>query len=228
MAIELSGTVIGETLRVEGLVNNNTETLSTSLIPDQYFERMNSYYPQVIGAIDEFKAIIKSEYPEFELLNNQEYSILDDAYLLTMGKVRIEQWEKILGITPIDGSTVGDRRDTIIARIRAQGKLNTASINAIVNAFTGGKARSWVANSCLYVEITPPPNNKSYQFKNVEQELKKKIPAHLGYNIKRAYFTWGDIYDDWDTWGDVYENFDTWNDVYLYVPWDALDQGVVT
>ena len=152
-----------------------------------YGQRMINYYPKVVSAIQEYRAIIESEYPEFENLNTSNQFVLDDSTLLYMHEERIEQWEKALGIKPIEGSSLGDRRDTIIARIRGQGKLNMALISSIVNAFTGGTANSWVADSTLYVVITPPPNNKQFQFANVEQEIGKKIPAHLNYQISRNY-----------------------------------------
>lgn len=183
-----------------------------------YQERMNSYYPEVIRSIEEFQAIIDSEYPEFEALEIAKNSIIDNAYLSTMGETRIIQWEKILNIRPLDDSSLDDRRETIIARIRGQGKLNTALINSIVNAFTGGSANSWVANSTLYVEITPPPDNKQYKFANVEQELAKKVPAHLGFVVSRNYYTWEETKQRFATWQNVKDNFDTWNDVYIFVP----------
>jgi hypothetical protein len=180
---------------------------------------MINYYPEVVKAITEFQAIIDAESPIFEELANARKQVMDDAYLTTMGETRITQWEQILEITPIKGSSIEDRRDTIIARIRGQGKLNTETINAIVNAFTGGTAISWVEDSCLYVEITPPPNNKSYKFANVEQELKKKIPAHLGFNVRRNYYEWQDVLDNQIIWQTVYD-IGTWERIYLLTPWD--------
>ena len=183
-----------------------------------YKERMLNYYPWVIRSIYEFQAIVSSEAPEFEELHTEVRDIIDDAWLTTMGIDRIIQWENILGIKPLEGSTDSDRREVVIARIRGQGKLNTALINSIVKVFTGGTAKSWVANSTLYVEITPPPNNKQFKFPNVEQEIAKKIPAHLGFNIRRAYNEWVDIKNNCTTWGDVKETFNTWNDVLLITP----------
>ena len=183
-----------------------------------YQERMNSYYPQVVQAIEEFQAIINAEYPEFEELSESKNKIVDDAYLLTMGEERIEQWENMLGIRPLEESSVSDRRDTIIARIRGQGKLNTELINSIVNAFTGGIANSWVKDGVLYVEITPPPGNKQYKFENVEQELKHKVPAHLGFQVSRNYYDWGDTKTTHSTWQEVKDGFDTWNDVLVFSP----------
>ena len=135
-----------------------------------------------------------------------------------MSEDRIEQWEKIFNITPIGGSSLSDRRETIIARVRGQGKLNTELINLIVGTFTGGAANSWVKDGVLYVEITPPPNNKQYQFLNVEQELKNKIPAHLGISVMRNYFTWAEIKQSYDTWQDVDDELDNWSDVLLQTP----------
>jgi len=183
-----------------------------------YRERMNNYYPQVIQALEEFKSIIDSEYPEFEDLSLAKDRVIDDAYLLTMSEERVEQWENILGIRPLENSSVSDRRDTVIARIRGQGKLNTSLIDSIVNAFTGGTANSWMEDGVLYVEITPPPSNKQYKFANVEQELKKKVPAHLGFNVRRNYLEWVEVKNTYTTWQNVKGSFSNWNDVYLFVP----------
>ena len=179
---------------------------------------MNGYYPQVLQSVLEFQAIINSEYPEFEDLKAEQKTVIDNAYLTTMGEERIEQWEKILGIQPISGSTLEDRRDTIIARIRGQGKLNTELINIIVGTFTGGTANSWVADGTLYIEITPPPSNKSYRFENIEQELQHKIPAHLRLDVSRNYYEWGEVKNRCATWQDVLDEFGTWNEVLIFVP----------
>ena len=185
-----------------------------------YRERMNSYYPEVIQSILEFQAIIDSEYPEFEKLEECNEKVLADAYLLTMSEDRIKEWESMLGIHPLEGSSVEDRRETIVARIRGQGKLNTEMINTIVKTFTGGTANSWIKDSTLYVEITPPPKNKQYRFENVEQELAKKVPAHLGFEVSRNYNTWGEIKDTYSTWGDVKSNFTVWEEVLLFAPFN--------
>ena len=182
-----------------------------------YRERMNEYYPQVIRSILEFKAIIDGECPEFEQLSVERDNILANAYLPTMDENRIKQWESMLNIRKIEGSSVEDRRDTIIARIRGQGKLNTKMINTIVGTFTGGTAKSWVKDGTLYVEITPPPNNKQYIFENVERELSNKIPAHLKLNVSRNYITWEELQNICATWVDVYASFDKWEDVLLFV-----------
>jgi hypothetical protein len=82
--------------------------------------------------------------------------------------------------------------------------------------FTGGTANSWFKDGVLYVEITPPPGNKSYKFSNVEQELRHKIPAHLELNVSRNYNLWKEILEVYPTWQDVMNNFETWGDVLIH------------
>ena len=183
-----------------------------------YHARMNDYYPEVVRSIQEFQAIINGEYPEIESLSDASWGVVNDAYLSTMGEERVVQWENILGISPMAESSLSDRRDTIIARIRGQGKLNTALIDSIVNAFTGGTANSWVEDSVLYVEITPPPSNKQFKFANVEQELRHKIPAHLGFQVSRNYLEWGEVKNRYATWQTVKDGFANWNSVYIFTP----------
>lgn len=187
-----------------------------------YKDRMLGYYPPVISNIRDFKAIIDSEYPEFDGVSDSKNEVLDNAYLTTMNEDRIEQWENRLKIRPVEDSTIEDRRETIIARIRGQGKLNTALISSIVNAFTGGSAESYIEGSNLHVIITPPPGNKQYKFANVEQELSRKVPAHLGLVIERNYETWEEYLDN--TWGDMIpeQEDETWEDVLLHV--DPVEQ----
>lgn len=182
-----------------------------------YEERMLEYYPEIIASIVDFQSIINTEAPEIEDINISKDNVLDNAYLSTMDESRIKQWEKVFNIIPPVDSTIEDRREVIIARMRGQGKLNTTIINAIVNTFTGGTANSWVEDSTLYVEVTPPPNNKQYRFESIEQELKHKVPAHLGLVVKRNYYTWGEANSTCATWQDVMDKFTTWENVYLFV-----------
>jgi hypothetical protein len=183
----------------------------------EYKERMLDYYPDVIKSINDYQAIINSEAYEFGDVSKAMEDVLNNAYLTTMDESRLSQWEEILNIRILPNSTIQDRRDVVIARLRGQGKLNTESINAIVNTFTGGSAKSWIEDSVLYVEITPPPSDKQYKFENVENELRYKVPAHLGLVVTRNYYTWKQLNESNENWGEVNTNFDTWEDVLLHV-----------
>lgn len=213
------GSVSNETLYTNASIKNETLKAESAIFStSMYGQRMFDYYPPIISCIQEFQAIIDAEYPEIEKLHSEIQNAVNDAYLTTMGEARIIQWEKIFGIVPVEGSTLDDRRETITARVRGQGKMNTTLINSIVKIFTGGTANSWVSDGVLYIEITPPPDNKQYVFANVEQELKNKVPAHLGVQIKRNYYTWNEVQKSHSTWQDVKDNFATWSEVLIFTP----------
>lgn len=179
-------------------------------------ERMIEYYPMVIKKILDFQALINAEGHEIDALKATIVRILDEAYLTTMSEKRIAQWEQILELTHSNTDSLEDRRTAIIARIRGQGKLNTALINSIVNAFTGGSALSYIKDSVLYVEISPPQDNKQYTFENVVKELSKKVPAHIGLKVIRNYATWGEVRDNFADWNAI-NQLGTWEDLLLYV-----------
>lgn len=179
-------------------------------------QRMFNYYPLVVQQILEFEAVIKSEGFEIDFLKNDVQLLVNEAYLTTMSEERVARWEKALGMFYSKEDTLQDRRDAVVARIRGQGKLNTRLINAIVNAFTGGTAISYVENSALHVKITPPPNNKQFKFDNVKRELAKKVPAHLGLEVVRNYATWGEVKDGFSDWNGVNE-LASWEDLFYWV-----------
>jgi hypothetical protein len=192
-----------------------------------YQERMLSYYPNVIKSISEFQAIIDGEHPEFEQISLGNEYIIADAYLLTMSEPRIKQWEKILGIPVREGSTLEDRRETVLARIRGQGKLNTKLINTIVKTFTNADCKCWFENSTLYVRLNPSPDGKTYLMDNLIQEIAKKIPAHLNYNIKESWQYWREVNSNYDSWLDVQKAYGTWENVLHDNPGqiNALDES---
>ena len=179
-------------------------------------ERMWNYWPEAIRKILEFQAIAKSEGFEVDFLKNDIELMVNQAYLSTMGEERVASWEKALNIKSGSDESLQDRRDTIIARVRGQSKLNTALINSIVGAFTEGTANSYIKDSVLYVEITPPPNNKQYKFQNVVQELSKKTPAHLGISVMRKYATWEEAQENFANW-EAIRQLTNWEDLKLYI-----------
>ena len=189
-----------------------------------YNELMLNRYPEVIKAIREFRVLIKTQSLQVEELHNELYKIFSNAFVNSADISRIEQWEKLMGIIPLpqgedsEETWLSDRRETILARLYHVEKLNSDSIANIVSIFTGGTAVSYFKDSTIHVLIYPPKDNKSYKFENVEQELIKKKPAHLGFKVERGYITWLEINDKFSTWQDVKNAFNTWEDVLLTHP----------
>lgn len=178
-----------------------------------YQTRMIGYYPKVIQSILEFQAIVDGEYPEIENVSSEIQNVISDAYLLTMSENRIIQWENILGIRAIESSSLDDRRETIIARIRGQGKLNSELISSIVKTFTDGACESWIEDSTLNVRLLPSQSGKEYLLENVIQEIVSKVPSHLAYSIVEAWQLWNDVNNSQISWQSTKNTHTTWKNV---------------
>lgn len=183
-----------------------------------YNERMLNYYPEVIKAIREFKALIETQALEIEEMHEELVKILANAYVSSADENTLTKWEKFLGITPLEQGEdtletwISDRRETILARLYHTEKMNTKSISDVVKIFTGGEARSYFRDGVVYVLISPPRNGKRYKFENVEQELQKKTPAHLLLQVEQNYRTWGQVKDTHVTWESVV-NVPNWEEL---------------
>lgn len=189
-----------------------------------YNEQMLNYYPEVIKSIREFQMLIATQSLQVEEMHQKLVEILGSAYVGTANETRVAEWEKLLEITPLpqgedDLETwLNDRRETILARLYRTEKLNSKSIADIVSIFTGGTAISYFKDSTIYVLISPPKDNKSYKFANVEQELRKKVPAHLQFKVDRNYQNWLQTKTNNSTWGDVKTKLADWEEVLLWTP----------
>lgn len=188
-----------------------------------YNEQMLNYYPEVIKAIREFKMLVETQSIEITEMHEELTKLLANAYIITADESVITKWEQFLGITPLpqgedDLETyLSDRRETIMARLYTTEKLNSKTISEVVQIFTGGTALSYFNDGVIHVIITPPKDNKQYKFENVEQELRKKIPAHLMLQVSRQYYTWEQTKASYSTWNNVKNTFPNWEEVLLQV-----------
>lgn len=188
-----------------------------------YNEQMLSCYPEIIKSIREFQSLIKTQSLQVEELHEKLIGLLADSYISTADISTIEKWEHLLGISPLPQGEdsletwLSDRRATILARLYKTEKLNTKSISDIVQIFTGGTAQSYFKNNTIYVLISPPKGDRQYKFQNVEQELRKKMPAHLAFQVARNYYTWLQANTSYSTWGDVKAGVEDWETLLLTV-----------
>jgi len=188
-----------------------------------YNEQMLNYYPEFIKAIREFQVLIKTQSAEIDDIHKELDKILANAYVETADEDKILEWEQLLGINPLPQGEdtyetwLQDRREVILARLFTMPKLNSEGIADLVNIFTNGDAKSFFKDGVIHIFVYPPRGNKQYKFENIEQEISKKIPTHLTFEIKRAYRTWGQISVENTYWDTVHAGFENWEDVLLDV-----------
>lgn len=188
-----------------------------------YNAQMLDYYPAVIKAIREFQALIGVQSLQIENIHVELTKVFDNAFIGTADESTVSRWEQFLGITPPPQGTesaeswLTGRRETILAKLYTTQKLNSKSISDIVSIFTNGETTSYFKDGVVWVRISPHKKDTVIHFDNIINELRKRLPVHLGLNVTKNYFTWQEVSANNKTWADVQTNNTDWDDV-LYHP----------
>ncbi|KNF07178.1 hypothetical protein CLPU_22c00300 [Gottschalkia purinilytica] len=113
-------------------------------------------------------------------------------------------YEKELGLQSNSSLSYEERREIIKAKLRGAGTATKQMIKDTAEAFSGGQVEIIEHSNKYYIEIHfigtigIPKNMKS--FENMINEI---IPAHLGYNFKFRFITWGMMKDASLIWNDL-------------------------
>lgn len=75
---------------------------------------LEKYFCRQLVNIEEIKEIIKALEPEFEVLGENSYKVLDNMFLSKLDEDGCARYESMLGIMPRDNDTLEDRRFRIM------------------------------------------------------------------------------------------------------------------
>jgi len=124
-------------------------------------------------------------------------------------------WEKEYGIITNLTYSYEDRREVLKAKKRGQGTTTIAMIKNMAKAFSGGEVNIIPHNEDYYftiqfVGVKGIPRNMQ-AFISAIEDIK---PAHLGYEFKYTYSTWGQLKDKNLTWNGASSK--TWDEIKVY------------
>lgn len=124
----------------------------------------------------------------------------------------LSDWEEMLGISIRPDANREDRRDVITAHLRGRGTTTPAMLNNTAESFSGGEVRiiekpNEYKFTVQFVGIKGVPKNMR-AFISMLEQIK---PAHLTYDFKYTYTTWGLVNETWDS-----VNKYTWEDLRVY------------
>ena len=78
---------------------------------------IEEYWPLIVKNTAEFQQIAVAENPEFNKLAECIYRVLGDGFIADATEYGVERWEKMLGITPAEGSSLDDRKAAILTQL---------------------------------------------------------------------------------------------------------------
>ena len=214
----VEGNALGRRLALEDVVDTEVLDADLTTIVDTGTlagTKMIGWYPTTVVAVDAMRAVNDVVGHELDNARARGALLNNNAFLFWMDESRLAEWENALEIDVPENSTVEERRNVIVAKIRGQNKFNVSNIKSIVKTFTGGDAEVTVADGVISVKVLPPNNGQLYNQSALVWELKNKIPAHMQLNIERYYSTWGDVKNNETSWQSIrsgYTNWDTLKD----------------
>ena len=210
----VEGNALGRRLALEDVVDTEVLDADLTTIVDTGTlagTKMIGWYPTTVVAVDALRAVNDVVGHELDNARARGALLNNNAFLFWMDESRLAEWENALEIDVPENSTVEERRNVIIAKIRGQNKFNVSNIKSIVKTFTGGDAEVTVADGVISVKVLPPNNGQLYNQSALVWELKNKIPAHMQLNIERYYSTWGDVKSNETSWQSIRSGYTNWD-----------------
>lgn len=144
------------------------------------------YLPQVFSEVREMIVHAESQKPELESLwaaNDNAYS---DQFLYTMTENGVKRWESILGIQPMGGDTLEDRRFRIINKINAQLPYTFRMLEAHLNQLCGKDGYTMSYNPDTWTLRIRVALTRKSQLNAVREIIEEMIPVNLilDYNLQ--------------------------------------------
>lgn len=134
------------------------------------------------------------------------------AFIVDSSEETISRWEKFMKLKPMENYTLKDRIERVIYTIQAKGIFTPSFLKEQAKIFTNGEIDitenfneyHFIISFTSVIGI--PPN-----MDNFKEMVDLNKPAHLTYEIRIRYRTWGELYPyKWEklepfTWDEIYQ-----------------------
>lgn len=181
-------------------------------------KRMMESLPLYWHEYEEMQELLKAMGVEINELTDDAEAIIDDAFIMTMGESRIEEWEKWLKLPP--NGTLDDRRMAILSYFAVISKMTRESIQTLVKTlYSNARSEVVFKNSTISITIKPLPDHDSDEldFQRLLDQLKLRKPCHITLFIERWYCTWGDIKNGFNSWQALKDDRTNWQHVIEFI-----------
>lgn len=141
------------------------------------------HVPFFMKEVQEFKQIVKTENPEFDLLQDVSIDMMNNQFIKDSTEYGVERWEKILGILPNKDDTLEDRKQAILTMINAHVPYTIRTLKQTLAMICGENNFTVNYNNekfLLEIEIFELQDSK---LRILLELLKEIMPANLVVNV---------------------------------------------
>lgn len=111
----------------------------------------------------------------------------------------VEMYEKELGITPLSGEPLDNRRASIRAKWIGAGKVDIVLLQEVANSWKNGAIELEFIGGKIHVKFISPLGVPT-GLEQLQKALENTKPAHLAMYYTFMWLTWGQA-RDFGTWG---------------------------
>ena len=172
-----------------------------------------SHLPEVLQDMEDIQLMAKIINPYLDALNGKIRRIVDNKTVTFADAEGISRWEQILGVSPPIGSTLEERRNACLAKLRARGVINLDTLRRVVETYLGvpveiemwwdAQELTWGEPYVIYIYYRG--TTKIPDLAPLYEMLYELIPANLIIKVLYKFQTWGEVLDGYTNWGAVKE-----------------------
>ena len=174
-----------------------------------YLSNMLDYLPWYERESQVFNSILKAYDKEFRQLE-QNLEVVERNMFIDTSIEGLNLHERDLGVNNVSKLGYDQRREQISSRYRSSFNQTTEdTIKNVASAYGNGEVEISLTDIEGVYEIKFIGKGIPNNLDGLSKALDIIIPAHLGYEYRVAFNTWGVVRDN--TWGGA--NTMTWNDL---------------
>ncbi|MBP0725526.1 DUF2313 domain-containing protein [Bacillus sp. RG28] len=172
---------------------------------------LRDQYPKIYENNKIMISLWNTEDIELGYLQNTLDTFINQIFVQT-SDIKLDRWEKIVGLPNRPGILTSDRQSTIMAKLRGIGVVNIDQIKRTADAFTNGDVQviEIPSNYEIQIKFTAvkgiPPN-----LSDLQNAINQLIPAHLNVTYVYAYSTWDSVDKKSYTWNAIDTLAKTWD-----------------
>ena len=141
--------------------------------------KVERYYPDVLSPAKEMKAIAQAENPEYGLLYDEAWEWFANTFVYDASEKGIARWETMLGIIPLPGESLPDRRRKIFFRINNLTPYTERTLKQMYDMMYGEDSILPEVRESLYTLALHLTEDAIWEAKKVKIYARCIVPANL-------------------------------------------------
>lgn len=149
--------------------------------------KLIDYIPPFLQIYEKLATIMGTEQPEIDGLRAEVENVFADQFIMELTPNGAKRWETMLGISPKDTDTLGERRFRILSKQNTETPYTLRKLEQVLTKLCGANGYVIELKAEIYhieVKLAVGNHNNYLEVKNI---LNRMIPANMTCHIDLLY-----------------------------------------